>query len=50
MALKPEETSIVKKWIDSIKKFYVLKIKGFDEHKMSALTLAFEGNEQEVLL
>lgn len=48
MALKPESDS---KWttiIDKIKKFYILKIKGFDQESMCAVTLLFEGTHDKV--
>ena len=50
MALKPEESSTTKKIIDKIKKYYVLNIKGFDQDQMCALTLVFEGRENEISL
>jgi hypothetical protein len=34
--------------IDKIKKFYVLNIKGFDQNKMVACTLGFEGTALDV--
>lgn len=47
-AFKPEENSKAKEFIDKIKKYYVLNIKGFDANKMVACTIAFEGNASEV--
>ena len=47
-AFKPEEHSKAKEFIDKIKKYYVLNIKGFDANKMVACTLAFEGTANEV--
>ncbi len=44
MSLKIDESSRAKAIIDAIKKYYVLNIKGFDQDKMVALTLAFEGS------
>lgn len=34
--------------MDSLKKFYLTKIKGIDLEKVSAMTLLFEGDEDEV--
>lgn len=34
-------------FIEKVKKFYVLNVKGFDAEKMSACTLLFEGNEED---
>lgn len=48
LALKPDEHGVVKSVVDAIKKFYVLKIKGFDPDKMTAATLVFEGTAEEV--
>ena len=43
-ALKVEETSRSKRFIEAIKKYYVLNVKGFDHTKMAAMVLFFEGN------
>jgi alkyldihydroxyacetonephosphate synthase len=47
-SLKPEEHSKVTHLLDAIKKFYILKIKGFDQTKMAAMILVFEGTKEEV--
>lgn len=47
-ALKPESDSKWQTFIDKVKKFYVLKIKGFDQEAMCACTLLFEGTKQKV--
>lgn len=47
-ALKPESDSKWTSIIDSIKKFYVLKVKGFDPECMCACTLLFEGSKDKV--
>ena len=47
VALKPQENSKFKMMIDKIKKYYILKIKGFDANKMCAATLLFEGTKEE---
>lgn len=44
-ALKPENDSTWQNIVDKIKKFYVLKIKGFDPESMCACTLVFEGDK-----
>ena len=44
-ALKPEKTSFFEIVIDKIKKFYLLKILGFDVDKMVACTLMIEGTK-----
>jgi alkyldihydroxyacetonephosphate synthase len=48
LALKPQNDSKWKEIIDKIKKFYVLKIKGFDPEQMWACILLFEGTKQNV--
>ena len=50
MALKVEETSRAKHLIDAIKKYYVLNIKGFDQSKLCALILSFEGTAAQVAM
>lgn len=45
VALKPEENSKMKEFMDKVKKYYVTKIKNFDVDKMVALTLVFEGSK-----
>jgi alkyldihydroxyacetonephosphate synthase len=47
-ALKPMPHSKASEFIDKIKKFYVLNIKGFNPNKMVACTLGFEGTALEV--
>jgi len=47
-ALKPESDSTWTTILDKIKKFYVLKIKGFDPESMCACTLLFEGTAENV--
>ena len=46
VALKPEEHSKFKEFMDKVKKYYVTKIKNFDVDKMVALTLVFEGSNE----
>lgn len=47
-SLKVASSSKAEDIIDAIKKFYVLNIKGFDQDKMCAVTIAFEGTKTEV--
>ncbi|CDW72571.1 alkyldihydroxyacetonephosphate peroxisomal [Stylonychia lemnae] len=47
-ALKTSSSSITQDITDSLKKFYVLQVKGFDQNKMSACTIAYEGGREEV--
>jgi alkyldihydroxyacetonephosphate synthase len=47
MILKPE-TSYLGLLVDSLKRFYVTKIKGFDVDSMCVMTLLFEGDEEDV--
>ncbi|CAI2362092.1 unnamed protein product [Moneuplotes crassus] len=47
VALKPESDSRWQTILDKIKKFYVLKIKGFDQESMCACTLVFEGTKEK---
>ena len=44
-ALKPESNSKWEDFIDAAKKFYVIKIKGFDPENMVACTMLFEGSK-----
>lgn len=44
-ALKVANSSKVEDIVDSIKKFYVLNVKGFDQDKMCVATMAFEGSK-----
>ena len=46
-ALKPTSTGLMA-WMDKIKKFYVIKVRGFDPHKMVAATIVMEGSAKEV--
>jgi len=46
-ALKGQSTGI-KKLLDALKKFYVLKVKGFDPEEMVAATIVMEGSREEV--
>jgi alkyldihydroxyacetonephosphate synthase len=47
MILKPE-TSYLGLLVDSLKRFYVTKMKGFDVDSMCVMTLLFEGDEEDV--
>ncbi|XP_064477698.1 alkyldihydroxyacetonephosphate synthase, peroxisomal-like isoform X2 [Ornithodoros turicata] len=47
-ALKPEASSLLAPLWDSLKKFYITRIKGFQVDKMCVTTLLFEGSQQEV--
>ena len=46
-ALKPTSTGLMA-WMDKIKKFYVIKLRGFDPHRMVAATIVMEGSAKEV--
>ena len=46
-ALKPRATGSAA-WLDKLKKFFLLKVKGFDPHQMSAATILMEGSHEEV--
>lgn len=46
--LKPASNSKFEEILDSAKKWYVTKYKGFDPNKMAAVTVVFEGNALEV--
>ncbi|MDZ8030432.1 FAD-binding oxidoreductase [Nostoc sp. DedSLP04] len=46
-ALKPQPTNI-KGWIDKLKKFYLLKLRGFNPYQMVAATIVMEGSAQEI--
>jgi alkyldihydroxyacetonephosphate synthase len=50
MALKPDEASGFKGFVDSAKKIYVTKIKGYDPEQMCVCTLVFEGSKEQVFL
>jgi alkyldihydroxyacetonephosphate synthase len=47
-ALKPPAASIFASMLDSIKTFYVTRVKGFDKDKLAVATLLFEGSQAEV--
>ena len=47
-ALKEGNTSMIQLLTDSLKMFYVLKIKGFDVDKLVGCTIVFEGSRAEV--
>ncbi|XP_071942091.1 alkyldihydroxyacetonephosphate synthase, peroxisomal-like [Antedon mediterranea] len=47
-ALKAPSSSIWSSLMDSIKKFYVTRMKGFDQDKLAFATLLFEGTKEEV--
>jgi alkyldihydroxyacetonephosphate synthase len=49
-ALVPDEDSTVKQFINAIKKWFIINVKGFDPDRMAAATLVFEGSEKEVRL
>ena len=46
--MKPEADSKREEVIEAIKRYYVLNIKGYEPTKMTAVTLGFEGTEEEV--
>ncbi|RPI24651.1 MAG: FAD-binding oxidoreductase, partial [Acidobacteria bacterium] len=48
LALKGRTDSAVQATLDRIKKFFVVKVKGFDPHRMVAATLVMEGSQAEV--
>jgi alkyldihydroxyacetonephosphate synthase len=47
-ALREKSTSMKKDFLDALKMFYLLKIKGFDINKFVGCTIVFEGSRQEV--
>jgi len=47
-ALKEENNRLFVKLMDAVKKFYVTKVKGFDDKELAAATLLFEGSKVEV--
>jgi alkyldihydroxyacetonephosphate synthase len=47
-ALKEGGQTLMKNFLESVKMFYVQKIKGFDIHKLVGCTIVFEGSRQEV--
>jgi hypothetical protein len=46
--LKPHTESALQEYFDKIKKTYLLDIKKFDQNKMTAVTLLFEGTSEMV--
>lgn len=44
-SLKPESTSMWTEFVEAAKKFFVVKVKGFDPEEMAACTMLFEGDE-----
>jgi alkyldihydroxyacetonephosphate synthase len=46
-SLKPQATKL-KAWTDKLKKFYLLKLRGFDPYQMVAATIVMEGSVAEV--
>nr|XP_033802067.1 alkyldihydroxyacetonephosphate synthase, peroxisomal [Geotrypetes seraphini] len=48
-ALKPQVSSIFISFLDSLKKFYITKFKGFDANQLCVATLLFEGDREKVL-
>jgi len=49
-ALKVQNDSLWAKLTDAVKKFYVTKLKGFEENELCVATLLFEGSKEEVEL
>jgi len=47
-ALKVQDSGIWAKLFDAAKKFYVTKLKGFDEYELCVATLLFEGSKSDV--
>ena len=47
-SLKPAEKSQMKKWLDEIKKQFLLKVVGFKPEEMVAATCVFEGKKETV--
>jgi len=45
--LKPASNSMIHEFLEKVKKFYVLNVKGFKEDKLAACTLLFEGDEDD---
>ena len=48
MALKPEAGSFFHKVMDAAKKFFLIKIKGFEVDKMVLMTVMMEGDDADV--
>jgi alkyldihydroxyacetonephosphate synthase len=49
-ALKVQDSGVWTKILDAAKKFYVTKLKGFDEYELCVATLLFEGSKADVEL
>jgi alkyldihydroxyacetonephosphate synthase len=47
-ALREKTNSMTKEFVDMLKMFYVLRIRGFDINKFVGCTVVFEGTRQEV--
>lgn len=45
-SLKPKSDSMWQDFVEAAKKFFVVKVKGFDPEKMAACTMLFEGDEK----
>lgn len=45
-SLKPESDSMWNDFVEAAKKFFVVKVKGFDPNTMTACTMLFEGDEE----
>ena len=48
MALKPEAGSFFHKIVDAAKKFFLIKMKGFEVDKMVLMTVMMEGTHDDV--
>jgi alkyldihydroxyacetonephosphate synthase len=48
MALKPEAGSFFHKIVDAAKKFFLIKMKGFEVDKMVLMTVMMEGTRDDV--
>jgi alkyldihydroxyacetonephosphate synthase len=48
MALKPAVLSRFTSFVDSVKRYYITKIRGFDVNQMCVATLLFEGDRETV--
>jgi len=47
-ALKPAEPSMWKRFMDEVKKFALVKVKGFHEEELCAATTLYEGTKDSV--
>ena len=45
-SLKPPSDSMWEDFVEAAKKFFVVKVKGFDPNTMAACTMLFEGDEE----